>query len=131
MTKYEYYEYDVFVSAAYFWVNSAGCSSEFHVFKHFENLENLFLKILKEKLYIPWLVGSFSWKPCRVFKIAQCKQSRLVKPCLNSYLYLILNSDQTPFPDFPRKTEKPFLQHFWTRQQYNSLNLYIFLNFEL
>ena len=31
----------------------AGCYGEFHaVFKHFQNLENLILKILKEKLYL-------------------------------------------------------------------------------
>ena len=42
------YEYGVFVSVAYFWVNSAGCSGEFYVvFKHFQNLENLILNILK------------------------------------------------------------------------------------
>ena len=38
-----------FVSVAYF-----GCSSEFHVvLKHFQNLENPILTILKEKLHIP------------------------------------------------------------------------------
>ena len=32
-------------------IDSAGCSGQFHVvFKHFENLENLILNILKEKL---------------------------------------------------------------------------------
>ena len=42
-----------FVSVAYFTVNSAGYSDEFHVaFKHSENLENLILNILKEKLHI-------------------------------------------------------------------------------
>ena len=54
MTKLEYYEFGVFVSVANFWVNSAGCSGEFHVaFKHFENPENLIFNILKEKLHIP------------------------------------------------------------------------------
>ena len=38
-----------FSSVAYFWVNSAGCSGEFNVFKHFGNLENLILNILKLK----------------------------------------------------------------------------------
>ena len=43
-----------FLSVAYFWVNSAGSSGEFHVvFKHFENLENLILKILNAKWHIP------------------------------------------------------------------------------
>ena len=33
-----------------FWVNSTPCSGEFHaVFKHFQNLENLILNILKKK----------------------------------------------------------------------------------
>ena len=50
----------VFVSVAYFWVNSADCSDEFDVaFKHFENLENLILIISKKKLDIPGLVNSF------------------------------------------------------------------------
>ena len=44
----------MFLSVAYFRVNSAGCPGEFHiVFKHFENLENLILNILKDKLHIP------------------------------------------------------------------------------
>ena len=39
------------------------CSGEFRVvFKHFQNLENLILNILKEKLYISCLVGSFFLK---------------------------------------------------------------------
>ena len=56
MTKKEDYEFGVLVSVvvAYLCVNSAGCSDEFHVFfKHFENLKNLILKILKEELHIP------------------------------------------------------------------------------
>ena len=33
--------------------DSTGCSGQFHVvFKHFENLENLILNILKEKLQL-------------------------------------------------------------------------------
>ena len=79
-----------FVSAAYFWVNSAGWSREFHVvFKHFENLENLILNILKQKLRIPWFVSFFSWKRCKGFTTAQCKWPRFVKPCLNSDLYFV------------------------------------------
>ena len=31
----------------------------------------------------------FYWKLCKAFRIAQCKQQRLVKPCLNSDLYFI------------------------------------------
>ena len=42
----------VFFSLLLFKVNSTGCPGEFHVvFKHFQNLENLILNILKEKLH--------------------------------------------------------------------------------
>ena len=70
MTKKEYYECGVLVSVvvAYFWVNSAGCSDKFHVvFKHFENIKNLILKILKDELHIPWLVGSLFLKTVQSF----------------------------------------------------------------
>ena len=51
------------LSVAYFWVNSIGCSVEFHVvFKHFQNLENFILNILKERLHISCLVVSFLLK---------------------------------------------------------------------
>ena len=47
-----------FLSVPYFQVNSTGCSGEFRVvFKHFQNLENHILNILKEKLYFSYLVG--------------------------------------------------------------------------
>ena len=55
---YEYHECSVAVSVAYFRVNSTGCSGEFHVLQHFQNLKNLILKILKEKLTIFCLMGS-------------------------------------------------------------------------
>ena len=50
-----------------------GYSDEFHVvFKHFQNLENLYVEHFKgQKLHISCPVS---------FKIAQCKQPRLVKP---------------------------------------------------
>ena len=45
----------------HFSVNSTGCSGEFHViFQHFQNLKNLILNILKEKLTIFCRMGSFS-----------------------------------------------------------------------
>ena len=85
-----------FVSLAYFWVDSAGCSGEFHVVsKHFKNLEKLIWNILKKKLRIPWLKGFFSWQRCKVFRIAQCKQPRLGKPYLNSDLYFISKTSGT------------------------------------
>ena len=52
-----------FLSVPYFQVNSTGCSGEFRVvFKHFQNLENHILNILKEKLYFSYLVGPFFLK---------------------------------------------------------------------
>ena len=50
---------------------------------------NLTFKILNEKLYILWLVGSFFLKTIKTFRKAQRKQQRLVKPCLISDLYFI------------------------------------------
>ena len=92
----KYYECGVFASVAYFYINSAGCSGEFCVvFKHFQNLENLILNILKKKLHISCLVGSFSLRPCKAFRIAQCKQPRLVKPCLNCGLHFIFKTSGT------------------------------------
>ena len=90
MTKYEYYECGVFVSVAYFWVNSAGCSGEFHVvFKYFENLENFIWTFLRKNCIFLDLWVLFSWKLCRNFRTARCKQPRLAKPCLNSDLHFI------------------------------------------
>ena len=52
-----------FVSVPYFQVNSIGCSGEFSVvFKHFQNLENHILNILKDKLNFSYLLGSFFLK---------------------------------------------------------------------
>ena len=69
-TKY-HYECGVFVSVAYFLVNSTGCSGKFHVvFKHFQSLENLLLNILK---------GNCISIALQAFRKAQCKQPRLVK----------------------------------------------------
>ena len=39
-----------FIFVAYFWVSSTGCSYEFHgVFKHFQNLENLYVDYYEAK----------------------------------------------------------------------------------
>ena len=84
MAKQEYNECGVLVAVAYFWVSLAGCSSEFRfVFKYFQNLGNYILNILKEKLNISCFIVSFSWKPYKAFKTAQCKQPRSVEPWLN------------------------------------------------
>ena len=61
------------------------------------------LKILKISFWTQWrkncisldLWALFSWKPCKAFRIAQCKQPRLVKPCLNSDLYFISKTSGT------------------------------------
>ena len=51
--KIKYDECDVFVSVAYFWAYSTGCSDEFHVvFKHFQNLENLDVEHFEGKNFI-------------------------------------------------------------------------------
>ena len=82
-----------FYLCCFFWVNVAGCSGEFRVvFKNFQNLVNLIFNILKEKLHISCLVVSFFLKRCKTFRIAQCKQPRLVKPCLNFDLCFIFKT---------------------------------------
>ena len=61
------------------------------------------LKILKFSFWTCWekngisldLWDLFSWKPCKAFRIAQCKQPRLLKPCLNSDLYFISKTSGT------------------------------------
>ena len=83
----------VFLSLLLITELSAGCSGEFHVvFKHFQNLENLILN--KQKLHIS-LWALFSLKPYKAFGIAQSKQPRLVKPCLNFDLYFIFKTSGT------------------------------------
>ena len=81
---------------AYFWVNSIGCSGEFHVvFKHFQNFRNLILNILKKKWLHLALWPLFSLKPCKTFRIVQCKQPQLVKPWLNFDLHFRFQSSHT------------------------------------
>ena len=61
------------------------------------------LKILKFSFWTCWgkngisldLWDLFSWKPCKASRIAQCKQPRLLKPCLNSDLYFISKTSGT------------------------------------
>ena len=51
VTEKECHKFGVFVSFAYFWVNSVGCYGEFYVvLKHFQNPQNLIFNILKEKI---------------------------------------------------------------------------------
>ena len=50
------------IPVANFWVNSTSCPGEFHVvFQHFQDVKNVMLNILKEKLS-PSCVGSFSFE---------------------------------------------------------------------
>ena len=63
----------------------------------------IILKILKFSFWTFWgkngisldLYDLFSWKPRKAFRIAQCKQPRLVKPCLSSDLYFISTASGT------------------------------------
>ena len=86
----------------FFRVNSTGCSGEFRaVYKHFQNLENQILNILKEKLRLSYLVDSF--------RIAQCKQPRLVKPLLNFDKNFIFKSTDTALVQVKRAFKSYFL----------------------
>ena len=105
--------------------------------------QSLFNFIRKETL-----VQVFSCEICEIFKNTfftehlRATSSGLVKPCLNSDLYLISKSSGTalletivsykPLPILShRKTEKLLPQHFQINQQQKSLNVYLFLDFEL
>ena len=81
----------------------------------------IILKILKISFWKFWrkncisldLWALFSWKPCKAFRIAQYKQSRLVKPCLNYDLCFISKTSGTAFPQTPSqflpwKQKNPF-----------------------
>ena len=67
----------------------------------------LLLKILKISFWAfsrkNWisldLWALFSWKLCKAFRIARCKQCQLVKSCLNSDLYLIYKTSGTALLD--------------------------------
>ena len=60
MLTYEYHKCGAVFPSANFWVNTWGCSDEFHVaFDYFEDLKKFILNILKEKLVISCLVCSF------------------------------------------------------------------------
>ena len=93
----------VFLSVSFFFrVNSTDCSGEFRaVYKHFQNLENQILNILKEKLRLSYLVDSF--------RIAQCKQPRLVKPLLNFDKNFIFKSTDTALVQVKRAFKSYFL----------------------
>ena len=106
-----------FVSAAYFWVNWAGWSREFHVvFKHFENLENLILNILKQKLRIPWFVSFFSWKRCKGFTVQMATICKAMFKFWSIFriknLWYSFTRDnsvlQTSFQSLPGKQKNPY-----------------------
>ena len=83
----------------YFWVKQKSALVNFMLFL------NIF-KILKISFWTFWrkncisvaLRALFSWKPCIAFRIAQCKQPQLVKPCLNSDPSQSLLETEKPFP---------------------------------
>lgn len=59
VTTQEYYECDVAVYVANFWVNATGCHWEFHVgFKDFQDLKNVILNVFKEKSLALWAIFS-------------------------------------------------------------------------
>ena len=70
VTTKEYHRCSDTVSVANFWANSTGCPGEFHVaFKHFQNLKNLMMNILIEKLTFYCPVGYFfSWSLLKLLK---------------------------------------------------------------
>ena len=75
---------------------------------------------------------------CKAFRIPQCKQPQLVKPCLNPDLFFISKTSGTvllvsykPLPSLSQENRKTFSQSFKTHQQHNSLCVYLFLDFEL
>ena len=113
----------------------------------------LFLNILKilKSFWTFWrkncisldLWALFSWKPCKAFKIAQCKQPQLIKPCLNFDLCFISKTSRTalletivsykrkPHPSLSRKTEKTLLPALLDNQQHSRLNVHLFPDFPL
>ena len=71
-----------------------------------------------------------SWKRRKAFRIAQCKQLRLIKPCLNYNLYFITKTSSIallettvsykPLPSLSQKDTKyllPALLDVWATQQ--------------
>ena len=104
-------------------IQQTACTGEFHVvFKHFENLENLILNILKKNCMSLDLKVLFSWKPGKAFRVAQCTQPRLVKPCLHSNVYFtseisgraLLETivSHEPVPSLSQENRNSFPQHF-------------------
>ena len=61
----------------------------------FKILEVLFLTFWRKNGISLALWAPFSLKPYKAFRIAQCKQLRLVTPCLNADLYFIFKTSGT------------------------------------
>ena len=76
-------------------------------FKHFQNLENHILNILKNFISLA-LWAFFSLKPNKAFRIAQCKQPRLVKPWLNFDINFIFKSTGTALVQVKRALKANF-----------------------
>ena len=123
MIKWEYREFGVALSFVYFWVNSTGCSGEFHVaFKHFAKSEQSHLEhVLPCGLF-------FSLKPHRAFRIAYGKQPWSVKPWLSFDVNFRLKSSDTALletisPSLYQENPSPSA----SRHIRNSLRMYISL----
>ena len=104
-------------------------------------------KVLKISFWTFWrkncislnLWALFIIKLCKAFRIAQCKQPRLVKPCLNSDIYVIFQTFGTALLE-TTVSYKPLCSISQenranpspsaSRHINNSLNLYLFFNFE-
>ena len=104
-------------------------------------------KVLKISFWTFWrknciplnLWALFIRKLCKAFRTAQCKQPRLVKPCLNSDVYVIFQTFGTALLE-TTVSYKPLCSISQenranpspsaSKHINNSLNLYLFFNFE-
>ena len=60
-----------------------------------EILNIWFSKFWRKNCISLYFWALFSWKLCKAFRTAQCKETRLVKPCLNSDLFFISKTSGT------------------------------------
>ena len=141
MTKYEYHECGVFISVACFWVNSVECSDEFHVvFKCFQNLKNIILNILKEKLHISCLVSSLFLKIVQSFWKSTVETAMIMKTMIKFWYKFYIQAYRhsftrdnsfllTPFQSLPGKQKNS--SFCASRHINNYLSVYLFVNSEL
>ena len=121
-----------FVTIAFLWVNSTCSSGEFQVvFKHFQNLENLILNILKEKLHTSRLL-SFWNSTMQTAMISKAIIKFWSKFHIQMLWYSFIRHKkflQTPSQYLPGKQEN--LSSSASRHINNSLSVYFFLDSEL